>query len=268
MQRVVVHMICNNCGHQIRTRKKYCTACGAALPKQVNLLFLWAIPVITALLVMSSVVSYTLYEEKVVNPRVQSNIERGEESFIIGEFTEAKAHFEEAKKDRPNNAVVKQNILLVEEAMKIEKKVKHLKQALREESVKNPDEAISQIENDLIEISSEPLYAYFSEEIKMLKDKIVLLEIENTIDETKSVTAFAKLFSNLSYYHSEEANVLKEKLTIAFTNFVIFEAKKAIASNDYGKANIIVEFALQYDFENDELATFMKNSIQPYLKNE
>jgi tetratricopeptide (TPR) repeat protein len=258
-------MVCNNCGHEIRTRKKYCTACGAILPKQVNLMHLWLIPLFTALVVIASVVSYTFYEEKIIKPRVQNYIEQGESYFILGDFYKAKEQFEKAKQDRPNNRAVIQSIVLVNEAIQIEKKIAFLKQELSEGIVTQPEETLKGIESELDQVLSEPLQSYFAADILIVKKDIALLNIERSIDETDSVMGFAKLFSNISYFHTKEADALRDKITTAFNSFIISEAKIAIASQDYGKAKAIVEFALQYNYENAILADFLKNSIQPYL---
>ncbi|WP_142296441.1 hypothetical protein [Lottiidibacillus patelloidae] len=252
----------------MRARKRYCTACGIVLANQPNLLLLWSIPVITTFLLMMSTISYSYFEEYIVLDRVQKNIDYGEALALQGNFEEAKKTFIQVKIDQPYNELIEQNLELINEAINIEKSISLLMQNVSDGSEKNSTQKFSEIEKEITNLKSEPIRNYFLPKLQTLQVMIELQEIEARINDLNTMTDYAELLSNISYYKQDSAKAVKEMIEISFTNFVINEAQDAVFSKDYEKAKAIVEFALQYNYENEQLSRFMENSIQPYLNNE
>jgi hypothetical protein len=257
-------MTCGNCGHQSRASHKVCQVCGAKQKSNSNI-HVWLIPIITALFVCLSAISYAYFEEEIALTRVQQLIEEGEEYVRIGELMLAKAMFEQAKVYRPNNKTIILNLKLVNEALFIEKDITFLKNEISSDGKENTNLLVKNIEADIAALQSNQLQTYLSEKLSPIKMKITLKKLEAKLEKANSLTEFAIVYTNLSNFGQDDVKELLSKTNIRFTEFIIEKAKKEIEIRNYKKANELIEFALLYDYENKILSDFQENSIQPYL---
>jgi Flp pilus assembly protein TadD/ribosomal protein L37E len=256
-KKVVVHMVCTNCGQRDEENNNFCTACGNQLKKRsVLVMQRWMILLLTALFVMIFSESYTLYEEQVLNEYINHLVDQGEFLALQGKYHEANQEFQKAIKLIPNDPLLIENIILTTKAISIENDIKQISNLLNKGYVNDADTLISATEKHIIELESVQISNQLMHTFTKIKQEQTVRQIKKDMKAANSLVDYAILFTKVSNSKNLNTDEIKRELLHSFNDYIMNEANKAIRQGNYEKAASIVNHALQYDYENEKLKTF------------
>ncbi|MCP8615983.1 zinc-ribbon domain-containing protein [Salirhabdus salicampi] len=217
------------------------------------------IPILTFIL-MLGVVSSTYVHEHKVNKLVLSYLEEGEMLAQEGKFAEAKEVFHEALKLRNDFATLRQNLVLVEEAMTYDEQMNQAKDLLKEEALVEVGHRLSTLRENVHQFNpvlQQPLL----NKINVIQDTVTVELVRRDIQNSSTLQELIEQLTTIEHIRTQISSGVKADILHKIVEVARDEAYEKLEQNQFADALHVVEMALQHVTHNEELTELKQNIV-------
>ncbi|MDG5472941.1 hypothetical protein P6709_14400 [Jeotgalibacillus sp. ET6] len=201
-----------------------------------------------------TIVSFFFYE-KWLNSQVIEWKTQGESDAFNHKWDEAEELLQQAYETRPGVEGVEASLEAVKDAKEFERRVERLSSHLDEEEIEKAEIEMNKM-IEKMEASQNELYFLYKDKLIELRDKSVVLGIQNDIEHPLSMQALAGKLLEISDMESDAAVQVKSRIKEKISKAAIAEAREKMESYRFSEALNIVEIGLGYTSDHEDLLTF------------
>ncbi|KIL48642.1 hypothetical protein [Jeotgalibacillus campisalis] len=204
-----------------------------------------------------TVLSFYIYERWLNTQLLEWKSEAESKAFNY-KWDEAEKQLEQANETRPGVKGIEDSLAAVRDAKEFESSVEALSEFLEEDDLSNAENEMNAI-IEKIESSQNELFLLYKDDLNELRDKSVVLGIQNDIEHSLSMQALAGKLLEISNLENEEAEELKVQIKDDIAEEAIIKAQEKIDTYQFSEAINIVEIGLGYTSDHEDLLSFKRD---------
>jgi hypothetical protein len=223
----------------------------------------WLIPLASAAVVaLGLLVDYTY--QSYINNQVIKLRQNAESMALEGNIKTANDLIGQSLAMRPNMAVLKQDKLLLDDAVAIESKINAAQSLSTKHKYPEALTAIQQAK-DTHQSRTGPLYTFLLKKTTNEEEAATVAQIKSEMVNKNAITELEPLLTKLDSFKGVEANKAKDSITQKIPDVAYSTAVKALKVKDFDTADSTIKEALKYDDQNKKLVSF-KQTISTQRK--
>ncbi|WP_257347550.1 zinc ribbon domain-containing protein [Pseudalkalibacillus decolorationis] len=254
-------MYCSNCGNQLHEEDNYCQSCGAkrtstAENKPLHIRkWHWIVPLLTLIIVVSSLGVYALSEFVQTNS-AQEAFQKGENLALEGDYQKAKKSFERALEQRANFKSATMNLKLIQAATATDE---HLHKAEKLQKDHKYEKAM-----DEIQAAETILSGYTGKFITQLEKEIKESRVEANVAQLRfemkgksTIEELEPILVKAEKLNIPEAKQIANKIRVQIADYAYTAASDLLKEKQFSAALASVTKGLSYEPENKKLTNLM-----------
>ena len=222
--------------------------------------WVWAAPVLSAVIVAASLAVYYSHEAG-INAKIVTLHKQAQAAALEGKYAEASDKLEEALRLRPHFAALQADEAIVAMAAKLEHTVQAASKQLDEREIVEAEKGLDSVVDNLNN-REEALFVHVRGQLEEQQERLTSLRLVEGLGELNTISDLAYALSTISGLAGAEAEAARNGLVGKIVAITDESARALLQKKKFNNAITIVNKGLEYANDNERLKELLDEIVK------